>query len=77
MQALSKPANQAMATVVRVVLLVLLALLLLSPGASPLVLIVIIPVMVWLIWRDQDRIAELEKRLAAPEKPAQPKSAEA
>ena len=74
---MSKPVSQTMAALIRVVFLVLLALLLLYPGVNYLVLIVIVPVMVWLIWRDQDRIAELEKRLAAPEPPAQPKSDEA
>jgi 4-amino-4-deoxy-L-arabinose transferase-like glycosyltransferase len=56
-------------TAVRVVFLVLIALIALTEPV--LVLIFFIPIVGWLVWRDQDRIATLEKRLAALEKPEQ------
>ena len=51
--------------------LVLIALLMFAGGVFVFVLIFFVPIAGWLIWRDQDRIAELEKRLAALEKPEQ------
>lgn len=57
-------------TITRVIFLVLLALVTISEPI--LVLIFFIPIIGWLIWRDQDKIAELERRLAALE-PSTPK----
>jgi hypothetical protein len=58
-------------TVIRIMFLILLALITLrEPG---LVLIFLVPIVGWLIWRDQDRIAELERKLTALEKPNDPK----
>ena len=48
---------------VRIVFLVLVGLIALEEPV--LVLIFFVPVVGWLIWRDQDRIAELEKQLAS------------
>jgi hypothetical protein len=61
-------------TLTRVMFLVLLALIALG---FPIIVFAFIPVFGWFIWRDQDRIAELEKRLAASEKQPQPKPEEA
>jgi hypothetical protein len=62
-----------LSTVSQIVFLILLALVSLGFTAS-FVLIFLIPVMGWFIWRDHSRISELEKRLAALEgpKPAKP-----
>lgn len=57
-------------TISKIVFLVLLALI--SISEPILVLVFFIPVVGWLIWRDQDRMAALEKRLAALEGPAKP-----
>ena len=57
-----------MSTVTRVTFLVLVAVIAL--GEPILVLVFFIPVVGWMLWRDQDRISELEKRLAALENPA-------
>lgn len=59
----------------RIIMLVLVALVALSEPA--LTIVFFVPIAGWLLWRDHDRIAELEKRLAAAEKPAQPKPEEA
>ncbi|HKT21561.1 MAG TPA: hypothetical protein VJR06_02915 [Nitrososphaerales archaeon] len=59
--------------ITRITFLVLLGLIALG---FPIILFVFVPVLGWFIWRDQDRISQLEKRLAALEKPSQPKSAE-
>lgn len=62
-------------TVTRIIFLVLLGLIALR---EPIVVLVFfIPIAGWLIWRDQDKIAQLEKRLAALEAPAPAKSEEA
>ncbi len=53
-----------MNVVVRVTFLILLAFLMLT-GFAVFVLIVFVPVMGWYIWRQQDRIRDLEARLAA------------
>jgi hypothetical protein len=58
--------------VTRMVFLVLLAVLCLV--AAVYVVIFFIPIVGYLVWRDQDRIEELERRLAAIEKPASPKT---
>jgi hypothetical protein len=58
-------------TVIRIMFLILLALITL--GEPGLVLIFLVPIVGWLIWRDQDRIAELERKLTALEKPNDPK----
>ena len=60
--------------ITRVTFLALLALIALY---SPLVLFILVPVLAWFVWRDQDRISELEKRLAALENPSRPKPEEA
>ena len=60
-------------TVSRITFLVLIGVLLYGGDFfSGLIIIVAIPVFGWLIWRDHDRIAELERRLAALEKPSLP-----
>ncbi len=53
-----------MNVIVRVTFLILLAFLMLT-GFAVFVLIVFVPVMGWYIWRQQDRIRDLEARLAA------------
>jgi hypothetical protein len=55
--------------VVRVVFLALMAALVIG-GLGVLVLLFFIPIVGWLVWRLYDRTAELEKRLAAIERPA-------
>jgi hypothetical protein len=61
---LSKPGIR-MSSITRIIFLVLLGLIALSEPI--LVLIFFVPIVGWLIWRDQDRISQLEKRLAAIE----------
>ena len=56
----------------RVLVLVLAALLLLIPGIAGFVLLFFVPLVGWFLWRDQDRITQLEKKLAVLEKPAVP-----
>lgn len=70
MQGLSKTGSRVN-TVSRIVFLVLMGLIALTEPV--LVLIFFVPIVGWLVWRDQDRIAALERRLAALEgpKPAQ------
>jgi len=65
---LSKPqARKGLTTAVRIVFLVLLAFLAISlPG---ILIIVFVPVIGWYIWSLLDKNAELEKRIAALEKP--------
>jgi hypothetical protein len=53
----------------RLAFLALLALLVFG-GLYWYVLIFYIPIVGWFVWRYEDRISELEKRLAAVEKPA-------
>ena len=60
----------SLSLVLRVALLALVVLLLLS-GVFLFVLIFFIPVVGWMLWRDQDRISRLEKKLAALEKPSE------
>jgi 4-amino-4-deoxy-L-arabinose transferase-like glycosyltransferase len=59
--------------ITRIIFLVLLGLIALSEPI--LVLIFFVPIVGWLIWRDQDRISQLEKRLAALETRGQGKTA--
>ncbi|MDE1853835.1 MAG: hypothetical protein KGI38_08845 [Thaumarchaeota archaeon] len=63
--------SRSLSLVLRVVILALVVLLLLS-GVFLFVLIFFIPVVGWMLWRDQDRISRLEKKLAALEKPQEP-----
>jgi flagellar biosynthesis component FlhA len=72
---MSKP-PKGLDLAVRVVSLILLAVLVLG-GFSALVLLFFAPIVGWLVWRLYDRTTELEKKLAALEKPAgEPKSDE-
>jgi len=66
MPAMSKPQTSAN-VVVRVTFLILMGLvaLLFYPFAPA----VIVPVMGWFIWRQHDRVAELEAKLAPPMPP--------
>lgn len=58
----------------RMVLLLLVAVAALS---EPILAVVFfIPIAGWFIWRDHDRMKELEKRLAALESAPQPKPEE-
>jgi hypothetical protein len=54
-----------MGTVTRLLFLVLIAVL--AIGYPDLILVFFIPIAGWFIWRDQDRIAALEKKLEALE----------
>ena len=56
----------------RVLFLVLLGFLVLG-GFEYFILIFLIPIIGWILWRDQDRISELERQLAALTKPPEPK----
>ena len=60
---MSKPQGNA-GVVIRVTFLILIGLLMLT-GFAIFVLIVFVPVMGWYIWKQQDRIRDLEARLAA------------
>ena len=60
---MSKPQGNA-GVVIRVTFLILIGLLMLT-GFAIFVLIVFVPVMGWYIWKQQDRIRDLESRLAA------------
>jgi hypothetical protein len=64
---LSKPARR-LDLAVRVVFFVLLAVLVLG-GLGAYVILFFIPIFGWFVWRDQDRIRQLEKRLAELERP--------
>jgi hypothetical protein len=68
-------APMRMSAITRIIFLVLVAVITL--GEPILVLVFFVPIAGWLIWRDQDKIAQLEKRLAALEGPPQPKTEEA
>lgn len=61
----------------RILLLALIALLMLAGDVFVFVVIIFVPVVGWLVWRDQDRIAKLERRLAALEPKPEPKPEEA
>ena len=54
-------------TVTKVTFLVLIAVVAISEPV--LVLVFFVPVVGWMLWRDQDRISELEKRITALETP--------
>ena len=57
-------ANRSLNTAVRIVFVILLAFLTL---AGVLFLIFFVPIITYLIWNDQTRIAELEKKVSAME----------
>ena len=59
---------------VRLLFLVLIAFLYIIPGIQFLVLLFFIPIVAWILWRDSDRIKELEKKLAAFERSDRPGS---
>jgi predicted tellurium resistance membrane protein TerC len=71
---MSKAVTIRIDLVVRLLLLVLIAFLYVIPGISFLVLLFFIPIVGWVLWRDSDRIKELEKKLAAYEKGERPGS---
>ena len=71
MQAMSKP-MKGLDLAVRVVFLVLLALFVFG-GLAGILLLFFVPIVGWFVWRLLDRTSELEKRLAALEKPAEKK----
>ena len=55
-------------TAIRILFLILLAFLVL--GEPVLFLIFFVPIIGWFLWRDQDRITQLEKRLDALQNPS-------
>jgi predicted tellurium resistance membrane protein TerC len=71
---MSKAVTIRIDLVVRLLLLVLIAFLYIIPGIQFLVLLFFIPVVAWVLWRDSDRIKELEKKLAAYERSDRPGS---
>jgi predicted tellurium resistance membrane protein TerC len=71
---MSKAVTIRIDLVVRLLLLVLIAFLYVIPGISFLVLLFFIPVVGWVLWRDSDRIKELEKKVAALERNERPPS---
>ncbi|HEV2137685.1 MAG TPA: hypothetical protein VGR53_02480 [Nitrososphaerales archaeon] len=73
---MSKPRSSrgSLETAVKVVFLGLLVLIVIA--SALLLLIFFVPVVVWYIWSLYDKTAKLERRLAAIEKPAEPKSEE-
>ena len=73
---MSKPRSSrgALELAVKVVFLALLVLVVIA--SAYLLLIFFVPVVVWYIWSLYDKTAKLEKRVAALEKPAEPKSEE-
>lgn len=72
---MSRPRSSgALVIAVKVVFLALLVLIVIA--SAFLLLIFFVPVVVWYIWSLYDRTAKLERRLAALEKPAEPKSEE-
>jgi predicted tellurium resistance membrane protein TerC len=73
-QGMSKAVTIRIDLVVRLLLLVLIAFLYIIPGIQFLVLLFFIPVVAWVLWRDSDRIKELEKKLAAYERSDRPVS---
>ncbi|MDG7008676.1 MAG: hypothetical protein JRN06_10635 [Nitrososphaerota archaeon] len=56
--------------ITRILFLILVGLISLG---YPIIIFAFAPILGWFIWRDQDRISALEKRLAAIEKPLQSK----
>jgi 4-amino-4-deoxy-L-arabinose transferase-like glycosyltransferase len=62
----SKP-RPSINSITRLIFLVLVGLIALSEPI--LILAVLVPVVGWVLWRNQDRIGELERRLAALERP--------
>jgi predicted tellurium resistance membrane protein TerC len=71
---MSKAVTIRIDLIVRLLLLVLIAFLYIIPGIQFLVLLFFIPVVAWVLWRDSDRIKELEKKLAAYERSDRPGS---
>jgi hypothetical protein len=57
----------------RVTRIAFLALLALIAIGYPLIFFVFVPVLGWFVWRDQDRITALERRVASLERPPEPK----
>jgi hypothetical protein len=74
MQAMSKAVTIRVDLFVRLLFLVLIAFLYIIPGVSFLVLLFFIPIVAWVLWRDSDRIKELEKKLATLERNERPSS---
>ncbi len=66
---MSKPQG-TYGTVIRMAFLILMAFLVL--GEPVLFLIFFVPVVGWFLWSDHDRIAELEKKVAALEGQKEP-----
>jgi ABC-type multidrug transport system fused ATPase/permease subunit len=64
----------SLAVITRIVFLVLLGVLMFTTGViGVLILIVTVPVLAWYVIRLNERVAELEKKLADKEKkPGQP-----
>jgi predicted tellurium resistance membrane protein TerC len=73
-QGVSKAVTIRIDLIVRLLFLVLIAFLYIIPGIQFLVLLFFIPVVAWVLWRDSDRIKELEKKLAAYERSDRPGS---
>jgi hypothetical protein len=75
-QAVSKPRSSRgiLETAVKVVFLGLLVLIVIA--SAYLLLVFFVPVVVWYIWSLYDKTAKLERRVAALEKPTEPKSEE-
>ena len=66
MQDMSKTVTFRPSLIVRLLFAILLAFLVLILGTF--FLLFYVPVVTWVLWRDADRVAELEKKMAAYDK---------